>query len=221
MQHNEPSPVLSQPISQREQAYRRIRAMILSGELGPDVLITEKQMAASISMGRTPVREALQDLARDGFVRIIPYRGAIVRSVTLADLLETYEFRLGLECVAASLAAQRATDDEIDAMFDLLNTAEQLRDGRAVVETNQDIHRLIFKAARNQRIAAALEAIQNESERIRRLTIGRDRAFSEHAVEEHWAIVDAIRQRNPKLAEERMREHILEGMRQRMAQLGL
>src|SRR5690606_38076091 len=142
------------------------------GELGPDVLLTEKQLAASIGLGRTPVREALQRLERDGFVRIVPYRGAIVTPMKHSDLLEIYEFRLGLEPVAAALAAQRATGDEIAAMERLVEASQRLRDAREVVDAGQDIHRLIYTSARNRRISQALDGIQGQSQRLRRWGAG-------------------------------------------------
>ncbi|HEX7023991.1 MAG TPA: FCD domain-containing protein, partial [Gemmatimonadales bacterium] len=72
-----------------------------------------------------------------------------------------------------------------------------------------------------RRVVGALDEIQSQSERLRRWGAGAGRAFSEHAVEDHRSIVEAIRQRDARLAEERMREHILRGLRQRLALLDM
>ncbi len=197
--------------SQREEAYRRIRSAIVAGDLTSRVLLTERQLVGMFGLGRTPVREALQDLARDGYVEVVPFRGAFVRAFTVADVVELYELRMGLEGIAARLAAERASDAEIEAMFELADEAKAAQGDRSTVQAGRDLHLLVATAGRNGRVVAAIEAMRDHMERARRLGLA-GRPFSERAAVQHRAIVEAIAAREPEQAEMRMREHIRYGL---------
>ena len=87
-----------------------LREAITSGRLPPDARIKQEQIAAELGVSRTPVREALHLLEREGLVRLVPRRGAIVQGFTAADVRELYELRELLEPAAAALATARADD---------------------------------------------------------------------------------------------------------------
>src|SRR5215208_6955510 len=94
-------------------AYEQVREAILQGEFAPGAPLFEVHLASQMGMSRTPVREALKVLARDGFVQAVPSRGYIVPRRSMDDLRELFELRESLEGTAARCAAQRAMDTEI------------------------------------------------------------------------------------------------------------
>src|SRR5690606_10767984 len=91
---------------QRHQAYEQLKNLILDGELRPGEPMREQQLAERTGTSRTPVREALHELAREGLVRLVPGRGAFVAEISIPDLLELFQLRDVLEPYAARLAAR-------------------------------------------------------------------------------------------------------------------
>ena len=93
-----------------DRAYRRLREEIIGVELAPGTLLREDELMRALGVGRTPVREAVQRLQRDGFVTIIPRRGTLVSEINITDLAAIYEVRTRLESWASRLAAERVTE---------------------------------------------------------------------------------------------------------------
>jgi len=110
------------PVTDRDQAYARIQAMIDDGTLVPEQPLSERRLAETLALGRTPVREALRALAHARLLEVIPTRGTFVRTPTLDEMRETYEIRVALEGMAAYLAAERGPSPR------LLACAERLRE---------------------------------------------------------------------------------------------
>lgn len=132
------------------RAYREIERMIVFGEVRPGALISESEMMARTLLGRTPVREALQQLARDRMVEIHPNKGVLVPAVSVDDQLRQLELRRALELLAVRLACTRASKPQRDAIHQLV--AELERGGytmRTFVDAIKDTHGLIASAAHN------------------------------------------------------------------------
>ena len=108
-----------------QRAYERIREQIVSLELAPGTLISEQELAEQLSLGLTPVREALQWLAHDDLVVVSPRHGLYVADVNLSDLKQISELRTVLEALSARLAAQRATQDDLDVLDVLRQESSQ------------------------------------------------------------------------------------------------
>src|SRR6185295_11391540 len=107
-----PLPALDDQQQLTDRVHAALREAITSGRLAPDARIKQEQIAAELGVSRTPVREALHLLEREGLVRLVPRRGAIVQGFTAADVRELYELRELLEPAAAALATVRATPEE-------------------------------------------------------------------------------------------------------------
>src|SRR5262245_1675342 len=112
-----------------DQAYYRIRELIVTLELPPGSLVSERELMERLALGRTPVREALRALARERLVEVYPRRGMFVSSVDVRDLAGLSEVRNTLEPEAARLAAERATDVDREAIDALLGELELVHDG--------------------------------------------------------------------------------------------
>jgi DNA-binding GntR family transcriptional regulator len=193
-----------------DQAYYRIRELIVTLELAPGSPVSERELMERLALGRTPIREALQALARERLVEVYPRRGMFVSRVDVRDLAGLSEVRLTLEPRAARLAAERATDADRASIALLLKELEHVRDSpdeRALIDLDQRIHRHIYECTHNPFLAATLNEYYVLTLRIWFLALDRVTRL-EDAVREHRELLRAIRAGNAERAEEAMRRHV-------------
>jgi DNA-binding GntR family transcriptional regulator len=133
-----------------------LREAITNGRLAPEERIKQEQIAAELGVSRTPVREALHLLEREGLVRLVPRRGAIVQGFTAADVRELYELRELLEPAAAALATTRASDDERQAVKRLAGLTDRRSGGFA---PNRDFHHALCAPCGNGLIMRTLDSV--------------------------------------------------------------
>jgi DNA-binding GntR family transcriptional regulator len=195
--------------SQSEEAYLRIRERIVSLDMAPGSVVNESRLREELKIGRTPIREALQRLARENLVRSIPHRGTFVTDVNITDLARITEVRVVLEGHAARLAAERLSTTDRNALAQLLERLEEgpSLDQRQLMRLDQQIHREIYRAARNPFLEATLERYFNLSLRLWYLVLDRQVALRE-AVEEHAELLRAILAGDGPGADESMRRHV-------------
>jgi DNA-binding GntR family transcriptional regulator len=193
-----------------DQAYYRIRELIVTLELAPGSPVSERELMERLALGRTPIREALQALARECLVEVYPRRGMFVSGVDVRDLAGLSEVRLTLEPRAARLAAERATDADRASIALLLKELEHVRDKpeeRTLIDLDQRIHRHIYEWTHNPFLAATLNEYYVLTLRIWFLALDRVTRL-EDAVREHRELLRAIRAGNAERAEEAMRRHV-------------
>jgi len=195
--------------SQSEEAYRRILERVVSLEMPPGSVVNEARLREELKIGRTPIREALQRLARENLVRSIPHRGTFVTDVNITDLARITEVRVVLEAHAARLAAEKATAADRDAIGELLELLRRayVTEQRDLMKLDQQIHRLVYRTAHNPFLEATLERYFNLSLRLWYLVIDRQVRLRE-AVDEHVELLQAILAGDGELAETIMRKHI-------------
>jgi DNA-binding GntR family transcriptional regulator len=193
-----------------DRAYYRIRELIVTLELAPGSLVSERELMERLGLGRTPVREALRALARERLVDVFPRRGIFVADVDVRDLVDLSEVRAVVESAAARLAAERATDADRAEIAALLEELDERgdEDERALIDLDQRIHRHIYRCAHNPALAATLNEYYVLTLRIWFLALDRV-ARLEDAVREHRALLEAIRDADPDRAEEAMRRHVV------------
>ena len=193
-----------------DQAYYRIRELIVTLELPPGSPVSERELMESLALGRTPIREALQALARERLVEVYPRRGMFVSRVDVRDLAGLSEVRLTLEPRAARLAAERATDADRATIAVLLKELDHVRDKpdeRALIDLDQRIHRHIYECTHNPFLAATLNEYYVLTLRIWFLALDRVTRLQD-AVREHRELLRAIRAGSAERAEEAMRRHV-------------
>lgn len=193
-----------------DQAYYRIRELIVTLELAPGSPVSERELMERLGLGRTPIREALQALARERLVDVYPRRGMFVSGVDVRDLAGLSEVRLTLEPRGARLAAERATDADRARITVLLKELDHVRDKpdeRALIDLDQRIHRHIYECTHNSFLAATLNEYYVLTLRIWFLALDRVTRL-EDAVREHRELLRAIRAGNAERAEEAMRRHV-------------
>ena len=179
-------------VSLAERAYDEIRRMIIRLDLAPGDVVREADLQATLEMSRTPIREALQRLARDHFVSVIPRRGMFVSAIEFDELAMLYETRAIMEPYAARLATRRGTRRDWDEMADVL--AETALPGKApgeLLELDRQCHEIIWRASANRFLTDTLDTLYAQSDRLWHMYLA-DVHDMGHAVDEHAAIHSAL-----------------------------
>jgi DNA-binding GntR family transcriptional regulator len=150
-----------------KQAYTRIEAMIASLELRPGQVVSENMLAAHLGLGRTPVREALQQLGREGMVVIMPRRGIVVADIDVRKQLRLLEFRRFTEQCLVVLATRRATEAERASLRDIAGRMDASPiDAVAFLALDAEFNQALVEAARNEYVATTMKQIQGASRRF-------------------------------------------------------
>lgn len=193
-----------------DEVAEALRERIYAGVYAPGAILRQEQMAAEFGISRTPLREALRVLERDGLVIHLPGRGVRVASVDLPRLIDAYAVREVLDGVAARFAAERATDEDIAGLRAIVSGQSgsvEPWDPKAYTQSNVDFHMALMKAADNLSLAAFVPVLRMTSQVFApsfSLSAGRAR----EAIDEHGAIVEAIAARDGEKAEQLARAHI-------------
>jgi len=193
-----------------DQAYFRIRELIVTLGLPPGSLVSERELMEQLGVGRTPVREALRALARERLVEVYPRRGMFVSSVDVRDLAGLSEVRVTLEPHAARLAAERATSADREQIALLLQELDEIGDGsseRALMDLDQRIHRHLYRCAHNPFLEETLNEYYVLTLRIWFLVLDRVTRL-EDAIQEHRDLLEAVLDGDGAAAEEAMRRHV-------------
>jgi DNA-binding GntR family transcriptional regulator len=203
-----PAPPLSEPSSLADQAYLALRELIVMLELAPGALVKEPELVARLGIGRTPVREALRRLSRERLIEVYPRRGMVVTTVDVRDLARLCEVRAALEPEAARLAAERATEADLDEFTGLLTelAARRRRDDRMLIGLDRRIHAAVYRASHNHFLEETLEAYYTHALRI--WMLGLEKTGLSAAVHEHADLLGAILRGNAVRAAQLMRAHV-------------
>jgi DNA-binding GntR family transcriptional regulator len=191
-------------------AYDRLKRAIVSAEIRPGTPIVEAALVEQYGFGRTPLREALQRLAGDGLVVILPRRGTIVSHLGLHETRELFEARIVVEGETASLAAQRSTHDEragLVAINDEIHAIEAHNGFVEFLAADQRLHREIMRLAQNKYLGEAADRILTLNEWLWHVHFNRH-GVSSSDLASHDAIVDAITAGDAVGARQAMVEHI-------------
>jgi DNA-binding GntR family transcriptional regulator len=197
-----------------DRAYTALKDVILSLDVyGRDgaVRLDERQLASDLGISRTPVREAMVQLEREGFVRSVPRRGIFVVRKTRPEVIELITAWAALESMAARLITANATDKEIASLRHMFATFEN-GEVRAHLdeysEINIEFHQTIIRLSRNGVLIDLAENLFTHMRMIRRKTIGeKDRA--DRSIRDHMHIIEALEARDTARAEALVRDHAL------------
>jgi DNA-binding GntR family transcriptional regulator len=208
--------------SETAEPYDSLRALIVDGSLRPGEALSERSLAERLKVGRTPIREAVKWLARDGLLEIVPMRGTFVREMSVADLREIHEMRIALEGMAALLAARHGPCASLkDAATRLRALATGIKAGEQVdVDEAQSLgwtfHDAMFESTDNQRLRQAYRNLRDQSglalRRVERYSVER----TEQAVLEHLEICAAIHAGDGERARNLVYAHIEHAMQIRL-----
>lgn len=152
-----------------EQAYRIIEEQIVTLRLKPGDILSEQMLSASLTIGRTPIREALQRLAREGLVTILPRKGILVSDINPRSQLLVLEVRRELERLLSRMSAERASAEQraqFDAIARGMDQAAKANDDINFMRLDRELNQLIIDAAHNDYAARAMKLLQGLSRRF-------------------------------------------------------
>jgi DNA-binding GntR family transcriptional regulator len=194
--------------SRTAQAYRVIKDEILSNRLHAGDAVPMERFVRELGLSRTPVREAVLQLAKDGFIDVRPRMGTFVSHLDLRQIQEMYEVRSLIEGHAARLATELIPPQALAALEDELRAqkTEGEIDSKAISEAGQNVHRLVVDSCGNQVLAQMILSLQDHFTRFRKLSLQiPEKVLSSHR--EHLEIVDALKRRDGGLAERLVHKH--------------
>jgi len=194
--------------------HEALRQAILSGALQPNEHVNQDRVARELGVSRTPVREALRWLERDGLVRMEPNRGAFVQAFSTNDVFEIYELRELLEPHAAGIAAAVATRADVQAVRSLEEAIERARpvDLQQAFELNRAFHARLCAPCRNGLLMSLLGQVWSQGSALRIFTHYAQAGpeLRARTQEQHRAIVEAFGARDAERTRELVRVHIAE-----------
>lgn len=182
----------------REVVSETLRQSIQDGVLKPGERLMEIPLAEELGVSRTPIREAIRKLELEGFVVMIPRRGTYVANITLKDITQVFEIRSALEELAAGLAAERITEDELEALERMIVKIGDLiaaKDIDAIVAADVEFHEVLYKASRNERLAEIVHNLREQTFRFRTYSMNQPGRLAK-TWEEHRQLVEALASHN-------------------------
>ena len=194
----------------RDVVFKSIRDAILSGSLKAGERLMEKNLADKLGVSRTPIREALRKLEIEGFIEMIPRKGAIVKEVTPTEIADVLEIRAALEALAAKIACSKL---DVQTKAALNKTKEEFK--LAAKDNNVDLmaakdmafHDIIYLATGNEKLIHILNNLREQIYRYRLIYLY-DKNYISNIIEEHEKISAALMAGDASAAEELSHDHI-------------
>lgn len=196
-------------LTDADKAYALILDKIIKADMEPGSLIQERVLMDSLSLGRTPIREALKRLQVEHFIMVSPRRGMFVTPIAIRDINYIYEVRMELEALVIGLAAQRATPEQVEQLEALVDeeNLRRLNTPYEIMDLDREFHFLSYQASQNHFLQADLKRYYFMSQRIWYYGLSTMKPI-EIGIREHVDIVAAIKKGNTQLAEDAIRKHI-------------
>jgi DNA-binding GntR family transcriptional regulator len=194
----------------REQIKAVILERIVAGDYSPGARLAETRIAQELGVSQAPVREALRDLEQLGCIVHEPFRGCSVRAFSADELLEAFPVRAALEALAARLAAERMTEEELLLLAELLERmrdAARRGDAHDQSQANASFHATVVRAARNATLERQWRMLEPYSRTY--LTVSRPGIDLVHLSDRHEPVLEALRRGDAEAAAEAMHEHLM------------
>jgi len=198
----------------REQVYKKLKESILNVLLEPNQRLIEEKLAAEMGTSRTPVREAIQKLEKEGLIHKLPKGGFAVNVIADEEIEEVFGVRSVLEGYAAYLATMRATEEDLCAMESIVKRQEIcLENGETdeVIRLNTDFHDMIYACAKSKKLLAIINDLRDFIFRYR-LLILRYEGMASISIQDHKDMIALMRAKNARRVEKLVRKHIIRGM---------
>lgn len=193
-----------------EHVYRTLMELITNGTFAAGTELKEQHLAKQLNVSATPVREALKRLASDGLVEIIPYHGAVVRTLNQREITEAYACCEALEHLAVSEAIEHMEPKDIENLYQLIESYRNADDSNDIFLASQKFDDYIYQMTQNRTLCELLAMLKG--------IISRDKKYSSANIErrcaiyeEHRAIVEAMEARDKERAQDAISRHIRNG----------
>jgi DNA-binding GntR family transcriptional regulator len=204
---------LPQRKSLGQDVYGRLRVAILKGDIAPGERVIESHVANALGISRTPVREAIHKLEREGLLGQYPTSGFFVVGLTRADIEETFGIRSVLESYAARLAALHHREEELEPLEKKIEEYQVcLQQGKMkeLLRINTEFHDLLYALSRSPKLIKMINDLRDQIYRFRKVILKME-AMAKMSNEDHRSMLAYIRKRDAEGVEALVREHILRG----------
>ena len=197
------------PLNLSDEAYSILAKEILNGKLQAGTKLVESELAKNLGISRTPIREALNRLAQDGLIELIPKKGAQVSQLKAKDVEEIYDVRKALEGIAIERTTPLIKENELKQIMELIEKFENSPEKRLeyFLKSDSKLHCLAIEHSGNRRLIKILKNLNTFINSFRVLDARYERRLKD-AHEEHKAIVKALLKKESKLARTLMEQHI-------------
>ncbi len=199
---------ISEPVNQ--QVYRTLRRAIITCQVLPGVLLSEKEISAQFNVSRQPVREAFIKLAEAGLVKILPQRGTFVTKISVKKVIDGQFIREAVECAIIKRVAQEISDSDLLSLEKNLKEqidANKHKDIRYFLEKDDEFHKILMNVIDCPMAWETVENIKAMMDRVRYLTL-EDVSPPEDLVKQHEKIVIALKKHDPEMAAFALHEHL-------------
>jgi DNA-binding GntR family transcriptional regulator len=196
-----------------QHVFENLRQAIVRGEIAPGERLVETRIAEAMGISRTPVREAIHKLEREGLLRRLPRGGFTVMSLSREEIEETIGIRCVLESYAARLAAMNHKAEELAPLERKIQEFQKcLDEGRmdALPRINTEFHNLLYGLCRSPKLIRMISDLRDQIYRARKIILNVER-MAKVSNQDHRRMLTAIRQRDVEKVESLVREHILRG----------
>lgn len=199
-------------MSKKQIAYEQIKKMIIDNDLKKDTPLVERTLCDAIGISRTPVREALRELASEGLVTIIDGKGVYVKKIDFKDMIEIFEVREALECKAIELFIERIDEETLSLIKEYMSEQEvayKNEQHKEFMDIDMKIHFLFAKGSRNSHLENLIISIYDQIQQMA-ISSKEDSGMRDKAIKAHRAILKAIEKRDIPAAKEAVWKHIVE-----------
>lgn len=197
--------------SKKDQAYKAIKEMIVTGKLAPNMFISERLLSDMIGVSRTPIKAALNELNRERLVVEYPGRGFMVGQMSIEDLTEIYEIRCALEPFVIKKIVEndmKWVEEEMTIHIERMRKALDEKDFSLAQKCDMAFHDCYFKNTRNDRLQEMLLTLRDEIRSLM-LMVQFDAERQETAYAEHMKVLECIRNRDAAGSGKALKEHLL------------
>ena len=199
---------ISEPVNQ--QVYRTLRRAIITCQVLPGILLSEKDISTQFNVSRQPVREAFIKLAEAGLVKILPQRVTFVTKISVKKVIDGQFIREAVECAIIKRAAQEISDADLLLLEQNLKEqidANKRKDIRYFLEKDDEFHQILMNVVDCPMAWETVENIKAMMDRVRYLTL-EDISPPEDLVKQHEKIVIALKKHDPEMAALALHEHL-------------
>ena len=197
----------------REQVYKTLKSLILNESLAPNKRLIEEKLASEMGTSRTPVREAIQKLEKEGLIIKLPRGGFAVSAVTNDDIEEVFGIRSVLEGYAGYLATRKASEEDIRSLEETVAKEEEClrkKDIEEIVRLNTVFHDILYKAAKSAKLYRIINDLRDYIYRYR-IIIFRSEGIAEISIADHKAMIGLMKERQANQVERLIRKHVTRG----------
>lgn len=197
-------------VSLRDTAYEAIKRRIITCDLKPGEVLSEGVLSAELNIGRTPVHQAIDRLAADGLIDVLPRKGIMVKPISLNEIFDIIDIRLVNEAFCVRKVAELAEPADIARLSENLDATWQAardREIEAMMNLDRAFHAILATSSRNSMLPDIMGNLHDRSTRLWFISL-RSNEHHVRVCEQHAAVVEGIRKRDPDQAEKAIREHI-------------